>query len=63
MAHADNINWKELGKEDRAHIAPVTTLRAFKEMREAQRNMYDSGEACEECRHIGHKLGIEPRVT
>ncbi len=53
--------WKDLTKADRQHIAPVTTLRAFKEARETQRNMYGKGEACKECRHIGHKLGIEPR--
>ena len=52
--------WKDLTREERQHIAPVTTLRAFKDARKQQRNMYGGGEACKECRHIGYKLGIEP---
>ncbi len=55
--------WKDLTKEERKHVAPVTTLRAFKVVRELQRDMYGGGEACEECRTIGYKLGIEPRVN
>lgn len=56
----ETINWKDLSKEQRQHIAPVATLRAFKDMRENQRDMYGGGEACKECRQIGHQLGIEP---
>ena len=54
------MHWKNLSQEDRQHIAPVTTLRAFVQMRESQRNMYGKGEACKECLTIGYKLGIEP---
>ncbi len=54
--------WKDLTKEERQHVAPVTTLRALKVVREMQRDMYGGGEACRECQHIGYKLGIEPFV-
>ncbi len=63
MAGKDTINWKDLTKEERRHIAPVRTLRVFKGVRETQRNMHGGGEACKECRHIGYKLGIEPIET